>query len=174
MAWGMDDTARPAAFLDRDGVLNHDDGFVHAPEALRWVDGAKAAVRRLNAAGWRVFVVTNQSGVGRGLYTEAQMLALPEHMARELAAAGARIDDWRWCAHHPEAALEAFRGDHPWRKPAPGMLLDLMAHWPTDRAASAMIGDRPSDMAAAAAAGVRGVLFPGGDLDTFVRAELGV
>lgn len=167
------DAVRPAAFLDRDGVLNHDDGYVHRAEAVRWVDGARAAVRRLNAAGLRVFVVTNQSGVGRGLYGEAQVEALHRWMAAEIDSAGGRIDDWRWAPHHPDAADPRLRHpDHPWRKPNPGMLLDLMARWPTDRARSLLIGDQPRDLAAAAAAGVEGRLFPGGDLDAFVRALL--
>lgn len=161
--------ARPAAFLDRDGVLNEDDGFLHRPEAVRWVAGAAAAVRRMNQAGLRVFVVTNQSGVGRGLYTEADVEALHRWMAGELARAGARIDDWRYAPHHPEAAVERLRHpDHPWRKPNPGMLQDLMAHWPTDRESSFLVGDQSRDIEAAEAAGVLGHLFPGGDLDAFV------
>lgn len=153
-------------------MLNHDDGFVHSPEAFRWVDGAKRAVRRLNAAGVLVFVVTNQSGIGHGFYGEAELLALHAWMADALRAEGAHVDDWRWCAHHPQARLPAFRSLHPWRKPAPGMLLDLMAHWPVDRPASFLIGDRPSDVEAAEAAGIEGRLFPGGDLDAFVQGLL--
>ena len=160
----------PAAFLDRDGVLNHDDGYVHRPEQVRWVEGAAAAVRRLNAAGLRVFVVTNQSGVGRGLYDQEDVEALHAWMSAELERQGARVDDWRYAPHWP--GDPARRWDASWRKPQPGMLLDLMAHWPTDRARSLMVGDRLSDLEAAAAAGVRGVLFEGGDLDALVAAAL--
>ncbi len=164
---------RPAAFLDRDGVLNHDDGFVHRPDQLRWVEGAAAAVARLNAAGLRVFVVTNQSGVGRGLYDVDDVEALHRWMTSELARLDARIDDWRYAPHHPDATDARWRHpDHPWRKPNPGMLEDLMAAWPTDRPASLLIGDRRSDLEAAQAAGIEGRLFLGGNLDAFVAGVL--
>ena len=164
---------RPATFLDRDGVLNEDAAFVHRPEQVTWVAGAFAAVRRLNAAGLRVFVVTNQSGVARGMFGEAQVQALHRWMAAEIAAAGGRIDDWRYAPHHPEAVDPRHRHpDHPWRKPNPGMLEDLMATWPTDRARSLLIGDRARDVEAAERAGVHGRLFPGGDLDAFTAALL--
>ena len=163
----------PAAFLDRDGVLNEDAVHVHRPEQVTWVTGAFAAVRRLNAAGLRVFVVTNQSGVARGLFPEAQVEALHRWMAAEIAAGGGRIDDWRHAPHHPEALDHLYRHpDHPWRKPNPGMLEDLMAQWPTDRASSLLIGDQPRDVEAAARAGVEGRLFAGGDLDAFTASIL--
>ncbi len=164
---------RPAAFLDRDGVLNHDDGYVHRPDQVRWVQGAAAAVRRLNGAGVRVLVATNQSGVARGLYGAEDVEALHRWMAAELARQGARVDDWRYAPHHPHAVDPRWRHpDPPWRKPNPGMLLDLMASWPTDRGASVMIGDQPHDAEAGRRAGVEGRLFPGGDLDAFVAAWL--
>lgn len=163
----------PALFLDRDGVLNEDAGYVHRPEQIRWVEGAAAAVARFNAAGFRVFVVTNQSGVARGLYGCAEVEALHRWMAAELARAGARVDDWRYAPHHPEAVEPRWRHpDPPWRKPNPGMLEDLVASWPTDRAASLLIGDQPRDVAAAEAAGIEGRLFAGGDLDRFAAAVL--
>ena len=164
---------RPALFLDRDGVLNEDAGFVHRPEQVRWVAGAAAAVARFNAAGFRVFVVTNQSGVARGLYGEGDVEALHRWMAAQIACGGGRIDDWRYAPHHPDAPDPRWRHpDHPWRKPNPGMLEDLMARWPTDRGRSLLIGDQPRDVAAAQAAGVEGRLFPGGDLDAFAAALL--
>ena len=162
---------RPAVFLDRDGVLNVDRGYVHAPEQVEWVQGAKEAVKLWNDAGYYVFVVTNQAGVAKGYYEEEAVGALHRWMSDELAMIGASIDDWRYCPFHPEGSVAAYRAAHDWRKPSPGMILDLIAHWPIEREESLLIGDKASDIQAAAAAGVAGYLFEGGDLMDFVRTR---
>ncbi|MFL5295083.1 MAG: D-glycero-alpha-D-manno-heptose-1,7-bisphosphate 7-phosphatase [Phenylobacterium sp.] len=163
---------RPALFLDRDGVLNEDRGYVSRWEDFRWIPGAKETVAAFNRAGWLVIVVTNQSGVGRGFYTEEAMHALHARMAEDLAAAGGHVDAFYHAPHHPEAPLEAYRHpDPPLRKPNPGMILQALSEWPIDREASLLIGDKPSDLQAALRAGIRGVLFEGGDLAEFLKAE---
>jgi D-glycero-D-manno-heptose 1,7-bisphosphate phosphatase len=164
----ISDTASPAAFLDRDGVVNYDDGYVSTKERIRWMPNAAKAIRRLNEHGYFVFLFTNQSGVARGMFTEDQLNALHGWMRQELLLQGARIDDIRYCPHHPDGTVEGYRQDHHWRKPSPGMLLDLMDSWPVRQRGSFVIGDRKSDIEAANAAGLSGFLFVEGDLDAFV------
>lgn len=163
---------RPAVFLDRDGTLNADTGYLHRIADFRWMPEAREAIRYLNERGYLVFLVTNQSGVARGFYTEDDVAHLHAWMQQDLGRLGAHIDDIRYCPHHPDAALPEYRQICPCRKPAGGMLADLLQAWPVERERSLMIGDRPSDMAAAAAVGVRGVLYRGGSLLALCREEL--
>jgi D-glycero-D-manno-heptose 1,7-bisphosphate phosphatase len=160
---------RPALFLDRDGVLNEDVGYPHRVEDLRWTPGAQSAVRLANDAGWWVFVVTNQSGVARAYFDMAAVDRFHDAMSADLARAGARVDRFYVCPFHPDAVEARWRhANHPDRKPNPGLLLRAMAEQPVDGSRSLMIGDKRSDLAAARQAGVRGVLYAGGDLDVLV------
>ena len=163
---------RPALFFDRDGVLNRDLGYVGTRDRFIWMDGAPAALRAVADAGWHAFVVTNQSGVARGLYDEASLTALHAWMADAARRAGGTIDDIRYCPYHPEAPLPAYRRASDWRKPAPGMLLDLIRVWELAPERCVLLGDQPTDLAAAAAAGVRGEAFAGVDLAAAVGAIL--
>ncbi len=168
----MTTAGRPAAFLDRDGVINVDHGYVVKPEALDFISGAPAAIRRLNHAGYLVVVVTNQSGVARGYFTEDDVAHFHAHLSERLAAEGAVIDAIYTAPHHPDAVVAAYRADHPDRKPGPGMILRAFADLGVRHEGSFLIGDRASDIAAAEAAGIPGHLFTGGDLDGFVAGVL--
>ena len=163
---------RPALFLDRDGVLNVDRGYVGSQDRWEWMDGAREAVALATSHGWHVFIVTNQAGVARGLYGEPDVDALQRWVADELRRAGGTLDDWRYCPYHTEAHMDAYRRESDWRKPAPGMLLDLIRSWELDPRRCLMVGDRETDMQAAERAGVRGHLFRGGSLLEFLRPML--
>ena len=163
---------RPALFLDRDGVVNVDHGYIGTRDRFEWTPGAREAIRAATNAGWHVFVVTNQSGVARGHYDEAAVVALHAWMADEVLRAGGTIDDIRYCPFHEEATVPAYRRASDWRKPAPGMLLDLMHKWELDSTRCIFVGDQQTDMLAARAAGIEGVRFTGGNLLEFVSPLL--
>lgn len=163
---------RPAAFLDRDGVLNHDSGYVHRPDQVVWIPGALDAVRRLNDLGYYVFVVTNQAGVAHGYYDEATMHALHRWMSDRFAEAGAFVDTFYHCPFHPSGKVPEFTRAHPDRKPGAGMLEKAFAEWPVVRSGSFLIGDRDTDMQAARAAGLPGFLFDGRDLSAQLSIAL--
>jgi D-glycero-D-manno-heptose 1,7-bisphosphate phosphatase len=150
---------KPAAFLDRDGVLNVDHGYVHSIDRLDWIAGAPRAVRMLNEAGYHVFVVTNQAGVARGLYDENAVKALHAHMQDVLMAQGAHIDAFYYCPHHPDGSVKELAVACLCRKPGTGMLEQAAREWPVEKSGSFLIGDRDGDMAAAAAFKIRGIRF---------------
>ena len=153
------DMRRPAAFFDRDGVLNVDHRYVHRPEQLEWIDGAREAVRLLNSAGYYVLVVSNQSGIARGYYDEVAVKSFHARMQKELAADGAHIDAFYFCPHHPDGVVKSLAVSCPCRKPAPGMLEQAAREWPIDAGASFLSGDKDDDMAAAAAFNIHGIKF---------------
>jgi D-glycero-D-manno-heptose 1,7-bisphosphate phosphatase len=165
-------TSVPVAFLDRDGVLNVDKGYVYRPDDLEWVSGAPEAVRLLNEAGYRVIVITNQSGVARGLYDEDAVRRFHDHMQSRLAEHGAQIDVFYHCPHHPEGCVPQFAIACDCRKPKAGLLEQADRDLPVDRVQSFLIGDKDHDLDAARAFGVRGFKFDpdGGSLDELVRS----
>ena len=163
---------RGAVFFDRDGVLNLNHGHVGSVARFEWVEGAREAVRLANERGYYAFVVTNQAGVAKGFYGEAEVNTLHAHMQRELNASGAHIDAFRYCPYHVEGTVAAYARDSDWRKPAPGMILDLMREWPVDPARSLLIGDNDSDLAAARAAGIAGRKYARGSLSGFLASAL--
>lgn len=166
-----DDALVRAAFFDRDGVLIVDTGYLSEPRDIRWIEGAQRALARLAARGYRLFVVTNQSGVARGYFEEAAIGDVHAAMQAALPVA-ARIDAFAYCPHHPAGVVAGYAHACDCRKPAPGMIERLIAEHRIDRAASFLIGDKASDVEAAARAGIAGFLFPGGDLDAFVDRVL--
>lgn len=164
---------RPAAFLDRDGVLNQDTGYVHLARDFVWIDGAKQAVKRLNDRGYFVFVVTNQSGIARGLYGTAEVEALHRWINDALRQVGAHVDQFYYCPHHPDGVVPGYGIVCDCRKPAPGLLQQAMREWPVRREGSFMIGDKAIDVEAATAVGIGGFRFdPHANLDAAVTAIL--
>ncbi len=143
-----------AAFLDRDGVINIDHAYVHRWEDFEFIDGVFEAARKLHEKGFSLFIVTNQSGIGRGYYTEEDFLTLDAKVREAFAKAGAPISGVYFCPHHPENALPQYRCECRCRKPAPGMILQAAKDFDIDLQTSVMFGDKPSDMIAAKSAGV--------------------
>ncbi len=152
---------KSAVFLDRDGTLIEDPGYLSDPDQVRLLPGAASAVRRLNEAGCLVIVVSNQSGVARGLITESDVDAIHERLRTLLAAEDARIDAVYYCPFFdgPEAIVEKYRRDSDLRKPNPGMLLLAAKEHPIDLKSSWMIGDKDSDVLAGRSAGCRTILI---------------
>jgi len=164
---------RGAVIFDRDGVLNKDVGYAHRPDQIVWIEGAIAAIKAINDSGLLALIATNQSGVAHGYYAEADVVALHAWMNASLMAQGAHIDGFAYSPYHPEAKLDAYRRPSDCRKPGPGMVLHLIEKFNLDPARCVMIGDRNSDVAAAEAAGIEGVLFEGGDLYSRLQPWIG-
>ena len=157
-------TRRGAVFLDRDQTLNIDHGYTHLADDFAWMPGAPEALQLFHRRGIACFIVTNQGGIGREVYTVAQMQAFNDHLVAQAGLAGGRILDIAHCPHHPEAPAPAMQTPCRCRKPEPGLILGLADKWNIDLAASVMIGDRDSDVAAGRAAGCHAYLFDGMDL----------
>jgi D-glycero-D-manno-heptose 1,7-bisphosphate phosphatase len=165
--------SRPAVFFDRDGVLNQDFGYTHLRNDLVWLEGAREAIAMVNNCGWHAFVVTNQSGIARGHYTQADMEAFHYEMQRQLNEVGAYIDQFFWCPYHRDGVIPAYvHADHPERKPNPGMILRAIKEWNVDANSSFLVGDQPSDILAAQRAGIVALQYQGGSLLKLVSSQL--
>jgi D-glycero-D-manno-heptose 1,7-bisphosphate phosphatase len=151
-------TSRPAVFIDRDGTLTEEVGYVNHPSRLRLLPRAGEAIRRLNAAGVAAVVVTNQAGVARGYFSETVLHAVNESLRDQLARAGARLDGLYTCLHHPSEGEPPYHAQCDCRKPRPGLLLRAAGDLGLDLARCTMVGDKASDLVAARAVGVDAVL----------------
>jgi len=152
----------PAVFVDRDGTLIHDVGYLSRMEDLRWFPWSIDAIRLLNRAGFLVCVTTNQGGIGLGFYGVDFVQRVHAAMAATVEASGGRIDGFYFCPHHPVATVEALRVECDCRKPRPGMIRQATAQFPIDLPRSFVIGDKVADVGLAASVGARGILVKTG------------
>lgn len=144
-----------ALFLDRDGVVNAEVGYLHRPEDVRFLDGIFSLCRTAAALQYRIVIVTNQAGIARGFYTEADFHTLMDFMRAKLRAEGVELDAVYFCPFHPEHGVGAYKQEHEDRKPSTGMLRRAVRELGTDLSQSILIGDRCTDIAAANSAGLR-------------------
>lgn len=149
---------RPAVFIDRDGTLTEEVGYVNHPHRLRLLPRAAEAIRRLNAAGVAAVVVTNQAGIARGYFSEDVLHAVNGALVEQLKASGAHLDGIYVCFHHPTEGQPPYRAECDCRKPRPGLLLRAAADLGLDLRACTMVGDKASDLVPASSVGARGVL----------------
>lgn len=155
----MRNAMNKALFLDRDGVINIDYGYVHKKENFVFIDGIYALIRAARSKGYLVIVVTNQAGIGRGYYTERDFEALMDWVNGELQKQGTEIDAVYQCPYHPVHGIDGYKKDSPSRKPGPGMMLQAAREHAIDLPTSVMVGDSPKDIQAGAAAGVGKLCF---------------
>jgi D-glycero-D-manno-heptose 1,7-bisphosphate phosphatase len=149
---------RKAVFIDRDGTLNEDIGYVSRPEEMALYPWSAEAVRLINQSGLLAVVITNQSGIARGMYTEEILAEIHSRMIRELALQGARVDAVYYCPHHPEIGSRRYRLECECRKPQPGLLNAAARDHDIDLARSFVIGDKASDIKLAERTGARAAL----------------
>jgi D-glycero-D-manno-heptose 1,7-bisphosphate phosphatase len=157
--------SRAAVFLDRDGVINVDTGYPHKPEDLQLTPTAARAIALINRSGALAIVVTNQSGVARGMFTLHQVGAFHDTLVDRLAKDGGHLDAIYVAPYHPEGSVAEFAIEHEDRKPGGGMLRKALADWSIDPARSVMIGDKPSDAQAANEAGIAAIIVPSNTCD---------
>ncbi len=152
--------AERAVFLDRDNTIIDNDGYLGDPSKVKLLQGAATAIAAIRRLGYRIVVVSNQSGVARGMFDESAVESVNQEMCRQLREqAGAHIDASYYCPYHPDAVIAEYKIDHDWRKPKPGMLTQAAEDFGLDLAQCWMVGDQPRDVAAGASAGCRTILL---------------
>lgn len=155
---------KPAVFFDRDGVLNKDIHYLYRSEDFTWISGAIETIQYFNKLGYYVFVITNQSGVARGYYTEQDVQRLHQWMNQQLALQQAHIDDFFYCPHHSDGIIPVYTKDCFCRKPHTGMIEQAKKKYTIDMEKSLLVGDKKSDMKCAENAGILGIQFTGTNL----------
>lgn len=160
---------KPAVFFDRDGVLNEDDGYVYQPKDFKWIPGAVDTIKRIKDEGYAIFVITNQSGIARGFYTEEDVIHLHNWINYELLQKYAvQIDSFYYCPHHPTVGLAPYKTNCECRKPKPGLIQRALSEFNIDTERSYFVGDKDTDMQAATAVGIKGYKFNSENLLDFM------
>ena len=162
---------RPAAFLDRDGVINKDKGYVYKISDFEWIVGAKESIKYLIEKGYYIFIVTNQSGIARGYYSEKDVILLHNYINDELKNIKAHIDEFFISPYHPVNTNEYLHLSHL-RKPETGMLDLAASKWPIDKSKSFLVGDKSIDMECAEKFCIKGYLYQDGNLLDFIKSSI--
>lgn len=160
---------KPAAFLDRDGTINIDKGYVFKSEDFEWIFEAPEAIKFLNENGYHVFIVTNQSGISRGFYSEKDVESLHDFINRELNKKSAHIDDFFYSPFHPDFSIKKYENYSHFRKPNTGMIEYAFNNWPIERGRSFLVGDKHIDVKCAENFGIKGYLYESGSLMNFIK-----
>ena len=163
---------KPAIFLDRDGVLNIDKGYIYKKDDFEWIPGAKETIKFFNKKKYHVIVITNQSGISLGLYTENDVINLHNEINNDLAKSSAYIDDFFYSPYHPESKTTEFDKLSHLRKPNTGMLEMACKKWNIDTNNSMLIGDKDTDIQCANNFKIKGLLFEGENLFEFIKEKL--
>lgn len=162
---------KPAAFLDRDGVINEDNGYIYKSKDFKWIAGSKEAIKHLNDIGYYVFIISNQSGITRGLYNEIDLKTLNNFILDELKEIDAHIDEFFYSPYHPEIKNSKYDHLSNLRKPNIGMLQLAEKKWSIDKLNSFLVGDNIADIECAKKFAIRGHLFKGGNLADFIKSS---
>ncbi len=159
---------KPAVFLDRDGVINVDKGYINKISEFEWIQGSKDAIKYIKDRGYYIFVATNQSGIARGYYTGSEVDKLHDFINSELKKNGTQIDDFFYSPYHPDFKGKFIELSHL-RKPNTGMLDMALKKWKFDKSKSFMIGDKDTDVDCATNFGIKGYLFKSNNLLEFIK-----